>query len=403
MKRRCKYVDITDIAHIRKAVLECLKHAKKRKRRDTVRLFMRLLNLNIYEATKCLENRDDQYFQGVELLCVELRERLLSEELSLPPVSEEVRKDPGSGKLRTITVLSIDHLLLDHVVVCGMQELCARISAHQVSSIPKRGAKLGKLYLERWTSHSATKYAVKLDVKNFYGSIDRERLLRWLGKRVKNEKLLWLIRQLIYSAKEGMAIGSYLSQTLANIYLSDLWHYAKEQLFAIRRGKRIPFVKHALFYMDDMVFLGTSASNLKKAAFAVVERAKYFLGLVIKSNWNVFTISRKHPIDMMGYRVFQYFTTLRKRVFKRVRRAIIRFRRLIQAIKRKRYGNNMPVSYKLALRLMSYKGYTKHVNMYGFLRKHNAYPLFTIAAQVISHVQKSKLLCYASGVNLRAA
>ena len=75
-------------------------------------------------------------------------------------------------------------------------------------------------------------YILKMDVRKFFNSIDKKILYKILKKRIKDEKLLWLIRQIL-SAQErqkGIEIGNYTSQTFANIYLNELDQYATRKL-----------------------------------------------------------------------------------------------------------------------------------------------------------------------------
>ena len=75
-------------------------------------------------------------------------------------------------------------------------------------------------------------YILKMDVRKFFNSIDKKILYKILKKRIKDEKLLWLIRQIL-SAQErqkGIEIGNYTSQTFANIYLNELDQYATRKI-----------------------------------------------------------------------------------------------------------------------------------------------------------------------------
>ena len=84
--------------------------------------------------------------------------------------------------------------------------------------------------------------------------------MRFLRKQVKNDDLLYLVETLIASYKQGLSIGSYLSQWLCNYYLSFAYHYAQQKLFKVqkRRGqeKRTRLFYKIIFYMDDILILG---------------------------------------------------------------------------------------------------------------------------------------------------
>lgn len=377
MKRVCKNVKIDDPQLILRAVYECFRAAKKRKRADTCVLFARVLGFSKSATKRALLSKDENYHEGVRRIADMLRDSIIKRQLNLPKIRQEVRQDPSNRKLRLISILGIRQLAFDHIAVLALEELSARIGEYQVSSIPGRGAAYGKRAVEKWLSKTSCKYAVKLDIRNFYGSINRELLLGWLRKRIKNEPLLWLLQELICHCPKGMAIGSYLSQTLANIYLSDLYHLAMERCVN-RRGNRQ--VKHALFYMDDMLLFGTSKRGLKAAVQMLIERASE-LGLVIKSNWHVFKIERHRPVDTMGYRFSHNTATLRRRVFKLARRVLLRAKR--------RYRVQGRLGMRMARRLASYYGYFVSSACKSFLARIGACLTFQLAFKEIASYAKN--------------
>lgn len=357
MKRCCKHVRIDSPDVIRPALYECFRPAKKRRRSDTRALFAHVLDISRRQADKALKERGELYHEGIERIARMLQDSIRRRDLRLLPIRQQVRIDPGSKKPRLISILGIRQLMLDHVAVYAMKELSRRIGEYQVSSIPGRGAAYGKRAIERWMGKASCKYAVKLDIKNFYGSVNKDKLMAWLAARVKNEPLLWLVRSLLHQCPKGISIGSYLSQTLANVFLSDLYHLAMERCRS-KRGTRQ--VTHALFYMDDMLLLGANKRQLRYAAFTIMQRAGD-LGLQIKPAWQVHRISTLHPVDMMGFRFSHGLTTLRKHIFKSARRALIRARR--------RLKRGVQLTRRLAHSLASYHGYTCSTACVAFLRR----------------------------------
>ena len=380
MKRCCKKVSITDLGLITAAVIECLNPGKKRKRRDTIYMFRKYLSgVSKGQVIRHLRDKDEVFYDVCHRIAKDLQTDLMSGNLQLTIPKIRDRVDAGSGKTRKITILNIRHLLLDHVAVKCMDELVRRIGVTQVSSIKGRGAHYGKKFIEKWLrGNKSLKYAVKLDIKDFYGSIDKGALHRWLVRHIKNPGLLWLIDSLIGVIEKGIPIGSFLSQTIANIYLSDVWHYAKEHLSYNRKSasrlritKPVHAVKHCLFYMDDMLFLGTNKRRLKKACKAIVTFIENTLHLKVKSDWQIHGISTDHPVDIMGFRFSHNITTLRKRVFRLARRSIIRAKRKVRSL-------------KFCARLMSYKGYMDYTSSKTVLYKLNAVKFFQKASNLIS-------------------
>lgn len=173
---------------------------------------------------------------------------------------------------------------------------------------------------------------------------------------------------MIRSFDNGLSIGSYLSQLLANLYLSELYHYI-ETLHKYRRGKRIKLAKHFIFYMDDIVVLSSNTRDLHKVAQAIIEKAKE-MGLNIKPSWRVYKLGF---VDMMGYKIYKDHIEVRKRNWKRIRRAFLRFK-----------SNNI----RSARRVLSYYGLIKHTSYVYADKKYQINKKKNIARRFVSSESK---------------
>lgn len=67
-------------------------------------------------------------------------------------------------------------------------------------------------------------YCLKLDIKKFYPSVDKEILKDLLKNKFKDNYLLDLLSEIINSHKIGLPLGNYLSQWFANFYLNKFDH-----------------------------------------------------------------------------------------------------------------------------------------------------------------------------------
>lgn len=101
-------------------------------------------------------------------------------------------------------------LQIQSIIYKGMYELCC-------ASIKGRGIQRGMNYLKRIlvNDRKYTKYCLKLDVKKFYPSIDKDILKSKFRKIIKDKDTLDLIDVIIDSGKEGLPIGNYTSQWFA--------------------------------------------------------------------------------------------------------------------------------------------------------------------------------------------
>ena len=356
MKRYCKAVDITDRALISTAVYKCLK--KKYKRNDVLRLLSTYTILDVNQIYCILRKYGKNALRFlVEAVIDDIRNEIINWDIKFPPVWYREKVDPSSGKIRRIGIQNIKHQLYDYIAVISLQPMLKRIGEHQYASIKGRGTLKGARDVRRWLKNRKLTYVAQADVKKCYESIEKEKLMQFLERYIKNDLLLKLIRKLIYSFEKGLSIGSYLSQFLCNLYMSILYHDVAENMFRIRKhrngyNERINLVKKQTFYMDDTLFAGTNKKDIKKAMKLFIQKAKE-MGLTIKSTFRIYRITGTFA-DMMGYRIYQHKMTIRRRNFRRIRKAYTRAKIY--------YETHKLIPPKLAKRCSSFYGFLKNTN-----------------------------------------
>lgn len=159
-------------------------------------------------------------------------------------------------------------------------------------------------------------YCLKLDIKKFYPSIDHEVMKQIIRRKIKDQDLLWLLDEIIDSS-EGLPIGNYISQYLANLCLAYFMHWLNERLHLII-GRSEHF--DATEYADDIILFSDNKADLHKA-FPEIERyMEDELHLHIKGNHQVFPIALnrydKHgrALDYVGYQFFMKQKLMRKTI-----------------------------------------------------------------------------------------
>lgn len=316
----------------------------------------------------------------VEMTIDIIQDEIIRGEIILPPIWYREKIDQSSGKIRRIGIQNVKHQLYDYIAVEAMRPIFRRIGEHQYASIKGRGTLKGARTIRRWLKNRKIRYYVKLDIRKCFESIDHGSLIGFLGKYIKNAPLMRLIEALISMYEQGVSIGSYLSQYLCNLYLSQLYHYIKEDLYKIRKSKRGDrrknLVKNALFYMDDILLTGTSSKDLAKACRMISKKCQE-MKLEIKPNYSIRTCD---GIDMMGYRIFRTHTEIRKKIFLRVRRAYKK------ALKHTKTGQAIGV--RLARKCLSYYGYLKHTNSKKLQRKWKARYIIKKCKEMVKNESK---------------
>ncbi len=183
----------------------------------------------------------------------------------------------------------------------------------------------------------ATKYCLKLDITKFYPSVNKDILKQLLRRKFKDIRLLSLLDNIIDSA-EGLPIGNYLSQYLANFYLTGFDHWIKE---IIGRKYQLKYFRYA----DDMVILSSSKAELHQILAHIKTYLADELKLTVKPNYQVFPVAAR-GIDFVGYVFYHTHTYLRKSIK--------------QNMARRRF---IPTS------AASYYGWAKHCNSRHLLKK----------------------------------
>ena len=261
--------------------------------------------------------------------------------------------DKSSGKEREIGIVpyfpdGIMHRLATEV---AKPVFMRGMYAHSCASIPKRGNMHAIKYVKKALRNpKKSKYCAKLDIRHFYPSLKHDEIIGMLRRKIKDEKYLELVRKIISSDGEGITIGFYINQWLANVFLEELDH------------KIIGFdgVSYYVRNMDDMVLIGSNKRKLHSA----VDMIRSYLethDLTLKDNWQVFRVDDR-GIDFVGYRFFHGYTLLRKRNFLRLARQARRCK--------KKVDDGDVIDFHNASGLLSRAGQLKHCSGENILKKY---------------------------------
>ena len=73
-------------------------------------------------------------------------------------------------------------------------------------------------YFKRKVSRNASRmcYVLKADIRHYFEEVDHEILLEILGRKVKDEKVMWLIRQILSNLPEGCSGGGRATKRYAS-------------------------------------------------------------------------------------------------------------------------------------------------------------------------------------------
>ncbi len=330
----------------------------------------------IEEIREKARNARYELYPIVNWICREIYSEIKNKTLTFSPIQYEDRYDKVAKKTRTIGISGMKQQCCDYIAVNACKKMfLAKIGHYQCASLKRKGQVFGKQAIETWirTNPKKCKYCWKGDVKKFYPSVNHDMLKGLIDRDVANEDVKYLMFTLIDTYDEGLCIGSYLCQYLANYILSYAYHYVTEMLYVERRGKRINLVNHALFYMDDLLLIGSNKKNVKMASKSLEKYLNDKLKVTLKPTYQLFPIDSR-PIDMMGYKIWTYKTTVRRRIFNNANKVFIRY---------KNPKNTMTL--KDAQRIVSYYGYFKHSYSYKYSKKVKLNVTLNKAKEMISN------------------
>lgn len=286
-----------------------------KKKRNLYEQIIDMDNLRLAEQKaskgKSRQHGVKQYMKNQEANLWELHLELYHKTYVTSPYTVFLVFEP---KKRMIYRLPFRDRIVHHAIMNIMEAIWVSLfTADTYSCIKGRGVhSAGVKIREALKNEPETRYCLKLDITKFYPSVDHRILKQIIRMKVKDQDLLQLLDGIIDSA-EGLPIGNYLSQYLANLYLTYFDHWLKE----------VMKVKNYFRYCDDMVIFSGSKSYLHQILADIRLYLEIELKLTVKGNYQIFPVA-KRGVDFLGYRFFHTHTLLRKSIKKNFARAVAR-------------------------------------------------------------------------------
>lgn len=175
------------------------------------------------------------------------------------------------------------------------------------------------------------RYVLKCDIAKYFPSIDHDILVSLLERKIKDSRVLWLIRIIVAASNEqefvcrhfegddlfspierrrGIPIGNLTSQFFANVYLNGFDHFVKETL-------RCPAY---LRYCDDFVLFGDDKRHLRGIKEVMGEYLAQLRLTLHPRKCQMLPVGI--GVDFLGYRVFPTHRRLRATTAKRAIRRL---------------------------------------------------------------------------------
>ena len=200
--------------------------------------------------------------------------------------------------------------------------------AQKISSIRRF---IGRQSRERDRETASRIFCLKCDIKKYFASIDHEILFSIIKKKIKDDKILEIIKKIIDSSfdnieyenlfeyrKTGVPIGNLTSQLFANVYMNELDQFVKHELK----------IKNYARYTDDFVVVGDSREFLLEILRPISRFLKEKLALDLHPR-KVIVRKCSQGVDFLGYVELPYHrkvrTKTKKRIFKKMRQRVAEY------------------------------------------------------------------------------
>ena len=221
--------------------------------------------------------------------------------------------------------------------------------------LKNRGMHKSAIYVKNTMRHCKAKwneyYILKMDVAKYFDNINKKILLKILERNIKDQELMWLIKEILYANKreKGLEIGNYTSQMFANIYLNEVDQYIKHKLK----------VKYYCRYLDDSIVI----VRTKKEAKEILEKIKKYLkeNLELELNQKTQIFKNKQGVNFCGYKINEYRMKLRDKGKRKLKKKV---KKLKEEIQKENLTSKQAKKY-----LAGHLGYIKYANNYNLLNK----------------------------------
>ncbi len=244
---------------------------------------------------------------------IKLRKELLNQTYKTYKLKTFILRDP---KTRKISKSSFRDRIMHHLIILGIGNKFEKsfIFDSHANQIGKGTHKALERFdkFKRKVSKNNTRacFVLKADIKHYFEEVDHKILSNIIQRKIKDEKLIWLIQTILGnyrgggeapSTEKGMPLGNLTSQFFANLYLHELDFFVKHKLKA----------KYYIRYVDDFVILHNSKKQLKKWKKQINEFLKRKLKIELHPNKSRILLLGQ-GIVFLGFRVFFYHKLIRK-------------------------------------------------------------------------------------------
>lgn len=228
--------------------------------------------------------------------------------------------DHKSGKVRVIVQPAFRDQIVHWMIMLRLSpHMMKAFIKHTVAVTPGRGPSFAHKTIKHWAKNhngAPMRWVVQMDIKQYYSSISHDTLSSMLGSKIRDKRVLDLIALILECGGEGLPLGFYLSQWLANFYLHKFDHYIKSKLG----------IKYYMRYVDDLIFFVKTkrlALRLKQAVELFLAKISLRIKHAGQGALRIARYGKSGLVDYCGVRTYgNSFQELRHSTYLRFRRSL---------------------------------------------------------------------------------
>jgi group II intron reverse transcriptase/maturase len=228
-----------------------------------------------------------------------------------PLPAKQVLIPKANGKTRPIAISAFEDKIVQMATAMILDALYEPLFLDVSTGFrPKRGCQqaIHKVYHLLRSDHRP--YVVDCDIASFFDTMDHEKLMEFVGRRISDLHFLRLIRRLLKAGvmtgdgvtrtnDRGSPQGSVVSPILANIYL----HYVIDTWF---RESHKSFSQQMVRYADDTVFCFRDPQAAESFLQSLKQRLKENHLALNEDKTRIVAFQRKNDLtfDFLGFTLY---------------------------------------------------------------------------------------------------
>ena len=194
--------------------------------------FYQIAYNNIYQkSSQMTPASDGSTIDGMSTERIDKLIQSLHDKSYQPTPLRKVQISKKNGEMRSVNIPSFEDKLVQEVIRMILEALYEHTFLDCSHGFrPNRSCHTALMYVKQ--KFKGTKWWIKINIKECFDSINRQRLIQILAERIKEQKFLNLINKFLkaeyiedwkyHKTYSGTPQGNIISPILANIYLNEL-------------------------------------------------------------------------------------------------------------------------------------------------------------------------------------